>query len=828
MMLAFIGMIVLSYAFSRNIVRTHLVRNTENVLTLGQAKLEADLREPRTMLNVISERVRDMIMEGGSIDEIQKYFNKLAYSATKESASSFNGLYGYFDTLEDEPVFIDSLNRALPDDFSPRTRPWYVAAVLAGNRIAVTLPYLNSETGDIAFAYTRRIYDDAGLPLGIVCLDVRINEPLDFIVETAIAQGGFGILLSQDLTIVAHPNKEFVGLNAANPSVNISIFIDELRAGQDIYERELINYRGETSVAFFRKLPNGFYIGLVTPKAPYYQDVRTMTIVLIVFAVVFFAGLSFILTAVIRINTAKEKADIESIHKSTFLANMSHEIRTPMNAIIGMTQIAKSSKDLERMHYCLRKIDDASKYLLNVINDILDISKIEANKFELSPVEFSFEKLLQRVVNVVNFRVDEKHQNLTVHIDRNIPKSLIADDQRIAQVITNLLGNAVKFTPEQGSINLDARLVEKSNDLCTIQISVSDTGIGITAEQQKKLFQSFHQADSETTRKFGGTGLGLAISKSIVEMMGGTIWVESQANKGSTFAFTIQVKRSAQSHKGLLSPDVNLGNVRIMVVDDDKNILDYFMEISHEFKVYCDTAASGEEALGLLEQNGRYHIYFVDWKMPGMDGMQLASKLKSRHESTKSVVTMITAAEWTEIEADAKKAGVDKFLSKPVFPSHIADIINEILGIDQEKAEEETEVEIDGIFAGRRILLAEDVEINREIVKSLLEPTQLEIDCARNGAEAVGIFSRDSVKYDLVLMDVQMPDMDGFEATRRIRSLELPRARETPIIAITANVFREDIEKCLEAGMNDHVGKPLDFDEVMGKLRHYLPPKSKG
>jgi CheY-like chemotaxis protein len=273
-----------------------------------------------------------------------------------------------------------------------------------------------------------------------------------------------------------------------------------------------------------------------------------------------------------------------------------------------------------------------------------------------------------------------------------------------------------------------------------------------------------------------------------------------------------------------LSPDVNLSNVRIIVVDDDKDILDYFIEISHEFKVYCDTAISGEEALRLLEKNGGYHIYFVDWKMPGMDGIQLASQIKAHHVSAKSVVIMITAAEWTVVETEARQAGVDKFLSKPLFPSHIADIINEALGINQKQIEE-AQQNIDGIFAGRRILLAEDVEINREIVKTLLEPTHIEIDCAENGREAVRMFSEEPYRYDMIFMDVQMPEMDGYEATRRIRALNVPQAQTIRIIAMTANVFREDIEMCLEAGMDNHVGKPIDFEDVINKLRQYMPRK---
>jgi len=520
-----------------------------------------------------------------------------------------------------------------------------------------------------------------------------------------------------------------------------------------------------------------------------------------------------------KLKEALNKAMEASKAKSDFLSNMSHEMRTPLNAITGMTTIGKNAKDLERKDYALNKIEGASTHLLGVINDVLDMSKIEANMLELSPCEFNFEKMLQKVVSVVNFRVDEKKQKLSVQIDNKIPKTLIADDQRLAQVVTNLLSNAVKFTPEEGSIILNANFMGEQNGLCAIQVSVSDTGIGISKEQQKRLFSSFQQAESSTTRKYGGTGLGLAISKSIVEMMGGKIWIQSEPEKGSTFIFTVQAKRGAESkQKGLL--DVNLNNVRIMVIDDDPDILAYFLDIMQRYGVTCDTALSGEKALELIDQKGGYHIYFIDWKMPGMNGIQLAREIKAR-VSENSIVTMISAVEWSAIAEEAKKAGVDKFLSKPLFPSTVAEVINECLGVNQQP-EETQAADIAGIFAGRRILLAEDVEINREIVQALFEPTKLEIDCAENGLEAVRMFSAAPDRYDLIFMDVQMPEMDGYEATRRIRLLDTPKAKTVPIVAMTANVFKEDIQKCLAAGMNSHVGKPLDFEEVINSIHSYL------
>ncbi|MDR1175241.1 MAG: transporter substrate-binding domain-containing protein, partial [Treponema sp.] len=422
--------------------------------------------------------------------------------------------------------------------------------------------------------------------------------------------------------------------------------------------------------------------------------------------------------------------------KSAFLSNMSHEIRTPMNAIIGMTSIAKSSSDVERKNYCLNKIEDASVHLLGVINDILDMSKIEANRFELFIVEFDFEKVLQNVINIINFRVNEKRQNFSVHIDRNIPRHLAGDDLRIAQVITNLLGNAVKFTPEEGSVSLDARLVKEEAGICTIRIEVRDTGIGISEGQQARLFTSFEQAESSTSRKFGGTGLGLAISKRIVELMNGTIGIESALGKGSTFFFTIQVKTGRGARKIVLNPGVNWKSVRILAVDDVPEIREYFREILQGFGVSCDTAAGGEAALELIARNGPYDIYFVDWKMPGMDGIELSREIKERG-ADKSVIIMISVEEWTGIEEDAKNAGVDKFLSKPIFPSAIADCITECLGLDNHLAAEPIPADVVDTFADRRILLAEDVEINREIVFALLEPALLKIDCAENGAEAV-------------------------------------------------------------------------------------------
>jgi signal transduction histidine kinase/CheY-like chemotaxis protein len=529
-----------------------------------------------------------------------------------------------------------------------------------------------------------------------------------------------------------------------------------------------------------------------------------------------------IMSDVTMLAKAKLDAEAASNAKGNFLANMSHEMRTPMNAIIGMTSLAKSSTDMERKNYCLTKIESASTHLLGVINDVLDMSKIEANKLDLTPVEFNFERMLQKVVNVINTRVEEKRQEFNIRLDRRIPPVLIGDDQRLTQVITNLLSNAVKFTPEYGSIRLYADLVQETGTLCTLRIEVKDSGIGISEEQQSRLFASFQQADSGISRRYGGTGLGLAISKRIVEMMGGDIWVRSRLGEGSLFGFTVRLERGATTAaESLLKPGINWDNMRLLVVDDDPEIRESLAGIMEQMKVSCDTAASGEDACRLIEEKGPYDIYFVDWNMPGMNGMELSRRIK--REGASSVIIMISAADWNSLEGDAKAAGVDKFLSKPIFSSSLADVINECLSplTPPPAAKDDA-----GCFRGFHLLLAEDIEINREIVLALLEQTELAIDCAENGREALRRFSEDPERYDMIFMDVHMPEMDGYEATRRIRALNLDRAKTIPIVAMTANVFRQDVERCRESGMNDHVGKPLNLEEVMAKLRKYLPRNS--
>jgi len=520
---------------------------------------------------------------------------------------------------------------------------------------------------------------------------------------------------------------------------------------------------------------------------------------------------------------AKEHAESANRAKSEFLANMSHEIRTPINAITGMTNIGKSAANLQQMQYCFDKIEDASLLLIGSINAILNMSKIESGKFDLTLTEFHFQRMLQRAVHVFNSQIEKKRQKFNIYTDRTIPEGLFGDEQRLTQVIVNLIENAVKFTPEEGSIRVGTYFLGEKDGVCTIQMTVTDSGVGMSPEQQAHLFQPFWQAESAMSRNFGGMGLGLAISKNIVDMMGGEIWVESEFGKGATFAFTVKVKRGAGKGVCLSEHGINWNNIRILAVDDDPHVLAFFKKIARESGFVCDTVASGEEALELVEHGKSYDIYFIDWKLPGIDGLELAGILKWKAASSDEVAIVIFSASSLNLsDYDTKRAHIDKFISKPLFPFAIINAINDCLGMVDDGPAKKAGQKSVSQFEGRRILLAEDVEINREIVLALLEPTLVEIDCAENGKEAVAMFSDAPDKYDLIFMDLQMPEMDGYEATRSIRALDFPKAKTIPIVAMTANTFQEDVERCLEAGMNGHIGKPLDFDEVMEQVCKFL------
>jgi len=521
------------------------------------------------------------------------------------------------------------------------------------------------------------------------------------------------------------------------------------------------------------------------------------------------------------INT-RDAAEAATQAKSNFLANMSHEIRTPMNAIIGMTDIGKKANDAERIAYCFDKIEASSKHLLGIINDMLDISKIEADKFVLSPVHFNLEKIMQKSVDVINLRLEEMKQRFYFHIAKDIPDDLVGDDQRIMQVVTNLLSNAVKFTPEGGTIRLGAKMLSESDGDCTLQISVADTGIGIAEAHQARIFRSFEQADANTTRRYGGTGLGLVISKRIVNLMGGKLWVDSVEGEGSTFSFTIIVKRGYETNKYNAIPDGQ--RLRILAVDNDPDVCEFFAALFNDMPVDCVVANGGAAGAQTITRESPFDMYFINWNMPGVSGIDLVGRILHAHGAG-SINFLYASSEWDAMKKAMHKRDVaqyiEHFLPKPLFPSTLLDAVNKHVIKQTESATHMPNAALSDL-SHRTILLVDDVYINREIALSIFEPTRVNVDCAENGLQAVQMVASAPDKYEMIFMDIQMPDMDGYDATRHIRAIDHTATQTIPIIAMTANVFNEDVERCIAAGMNGHIGKPINPEQVLEYLYKYV------
>ena len=806
--LAFFLMAFISYLFVRDIVNSYLTREAKNALSYTQSKVTTDLLGIETSLQNFSHSISSMIEHGGSAKTLLGYMADITNYLTSSDAhiSGFNGIYGVFEVFED--MYLDGTGWVPPNDYNPKERPWYRAAIAASGGVATTTPYVDAHTGEIVVTYSKLIFDKDGKQLGVVCIDLLLDRIAKYVISTRLTEGGYGILLNENLEIIASPTKRNIGKSLSElPHKDFLDVADGLKNGIDISEYKIVNDK-HNFILFTKRFENGWHMGIITPTDQYYQKMTNMKVFIAVLGVCLALVLSFIL---FRLAMAKQKADEKnqlaeaaSKAKSDFLAKMSHEIRTPMNAIIGMAELAlrENKPDIIREH--IITIKQAGANLLSIINDILDFSKIESGKLEIIPGHYQFSSLINDVVSIIRMRVVDSNLNFVVNIDCNVPNSLFGDESRIRQAMLNLLTNAVKYT-KKGFVSFSVS-GEITEDTVFLTIDVTDTGNGIKPEDIKKLFGEFVQIDSASHKGIEGTGLGLVITKKLVNAMGGDISVQSEYGKGSTFTITLSQKICSPEP---LASIENPEEKSVLVYEPNGIYADSIICTVDNLGVTCQRAKNDYELREKL-QNKDYTFLFLSHSLL-INAKAIIRELKSK---TKIVVLTEFGNATADMNLDV--------LAMPVHSISVANILNGVSGRFSYSANEGASV---ARFCApkARILIVDDINTNLKVAEGLMLPYKMQMDLCLSGAAAIEAVKKHH--YDLVLMDHMMPQMDGIEATKLIREMgsENPHYAELPIIALTANAISGTKEMFLSNGFNDFLSKPIDTIKLNAVLAKWLP-----
>lgn len=625
-------------------------------------------------------------------------------------------------------------------------------------------------------------------------------------------------------------------LNATANELSVENSIKEFGAALKNHDEygTTFEVNGETLQIYGKPLPcSEWYLVSVMPYSILSKNVDALgklrmfmvglscASILIFLSLIFIRYFFIIRSQMHELEKARQGALEANKAKSEFLANMSHDIRTPMNAIVGMAAIATAHiDDREQLQNCLRKITLSSKHLLGLINDVLDMSKIESGKLTLTTEQISLKEVIEGIVSIVQPQIKSKKQSFDIHIENISTENVWCDGVRLNQVLLNLLSNATKYTLEGGSIrlSLSEENSPKGENYVRIHITVKDNGIGMSPEYLEKIYESYSRADGDRIHKTEGAGLGMAITKHIVDAMEGTIDIQSELGVGTEFLLTFDFEKAVVMDMDMVLPSWNM-----LVVDDDELLCETATDALKSIGIKAEWTLSGEKAIELVNQHHKkrddYQIILLDWKLPGMNGIQVAKEIR-RNLGDGVPILLISAYDWSEFEAEAREAGIDGFISKPLFKSTLYHALCQYMDIETEN-DQTLDQNID--LSGRRILLAEDNELNWEVARELLSDLGVELDWAEDGQICLDKFEKSSEGYyDAILMDIRMPHMTGYEATKAIRRLNHPDALSIPIIAMSADAFSDDIQRCLESGMNAHIAKPIDVIELTRLLKRYL------
>jgi len=675
----------------------------------------------------------------------------------------------------------------------------------------------------------------AGIPDEYIVRVLALEENDSLVYSHVIRRDGSFVIKS----IATEKNSYFEQVRAIvdeEAGKSAETYVEELQSAMCERKRysTVLHMEGSRSHLYCTSLPNSeWYLVTVMPYGAMDETVShfsaiQVTSIFIGSGIILF-GLLVVFILYLNLSRRQmeelEKAREEAVHatraKSEFLSNMSHDIRTPMNAIVGMTAIAVANiDDKKQIQNCLKKITLSSKHLLGLINDVLDMSKIESGKLTLHIEQISLREVMDSIVNIVQPQIKEKKQHFSVHIRNVEAEDVYCDSVRLNQVLLNFLSNAIKFTPEGGYIEIS--LYEEPSPIgdtyVRVHIKVKDNGIGMSDEFKKTIFEAFTREDSKRVQKTEGAGLGMAITKYILDAMEGTVEVNSKQGEGTEFHVILDLEKVLVQEEEMILPDWHM-----LVVDDDEQLCESVIHALKDIGINAEWTLDGEAAVELVKerhkQQNDFQIILLDWKLPGMDGIETARSIRTQMGGDIPIL-LISAYDWNEIEHEAREAGITGFISKPLFKSTLFYGLRQFAETDNEIETQLSEKEID--LTGRKILLAEDNDLNWEIAEALLTERGLELEWAENGQICVDKFKRSPVGfYDAVLMDIRMPVMTGHEAAREIRALDREDA-DIPIIAMTADAFEEDIKRCMESGMNAHVAKPIDIREVERQLDKFI------